>query len=110
MRRLHDLFNEGGQSPWLDNLDRRALTSGELAQWIADGIRGVTSNPTIFAKSMSSSDAYDAELGDLLRHGADIASATRHECMLHFDVLKIVDSTRRPVIRGPAGAGAGRRY
>ena len=75
MRRLHELYTLGGQSPWLDNLDRRALNSGELAQWIADGVRGVTSNPTIFAKSMSSSDAYDTELGDLMAHGADVAQA-----------------------------------
>ena len=75
MQRLHELFLRGGQSPWLDNLDRRALASGELRQWIADGIRGVTSNPTIFANAMSSSDAYDDSLGRLIRGGADVATA-----------------------------------
>jgi transaldolase len=73
--RLHALWAEFGQSAWLDNLDRRALTSGELDRWLGLGIRGITSNPTIFAKAMSSSDAYDAELRAAVAAGASVEQA-----------------------------------
>lgn len=66
MTKLHELHDQVGQSPWLDNLRRDALRSGELARWVDDGIRGVTSNPTIFQKSVSGSDEYDDQFRDLL--------------------------------------------
>jgi transaldolase len=65
MTRLHELFTEQGQSPWLDNLNRPSLRDGGLARLVTDGVRGVTSNPTIFERAMTSSDAYDAELSTL---------------------------------------------
>ena len=52
MGRLHDLFDQQGQSPWLDNLRRGWMTSGELQDWIDRGVRGLTSNPSVFAKAM----------------------------------------------------------
>ena len=70
--RLH----EYGQSPWYDNITRELLHSGGLARLVADdGIRGVTSNPTIFDKAMSGGDAYDEQLRDLVRSGTEIDSA-----------------------------------
>ena len=45
MTTLHRLYDHGGQSPWLDNLKRAALNSGELEHLVKAGIRGVTSNP-----------------------------------------------------------------
>ena len=75
MTRLHDLHAEQGQSPWLDNLRRDWLASGELAGWVERGVRGVTSNPTIFQKAMSSGDAYDADLARLVGSGASIVDA-----------------------------------
>ena len=48
MTKLNQLFEEQGQSPWIDNLKRAYLTSGELQRLVDEGIRGVTSNPTIF--------------------------------------------------------------
>ena len=66
-------LNEFGQSPWYDNITRELVRSGTLARMVADdGIRGVTSNPTIFDKAMSSGDAYDEQLADLVRGGASI--------------------------------------
>lgn len=57
--RLNDL----GQSPWYDNLARSLLHDGGLARLVADdGIKGVTSNPTIFEKAMAAGEGYDAEL------------------------------------------------
>jgi transaldolase len=59
MERLVRLFEEFGQSPWLDNLKRGYLTSGQLAELRDGGIRGLTSNPTIFQKAIADSADYD---------------------------------------------------
>ena len=75
MTRLHDLYQQVGQSPWMDNLRRAALETGELAQAVADGIRGVTSNPTIFQKSVSEGSRYDGALAQLLREGRSVEDA-----------------------------------
>lgn len=56
---LQRMFDEQGQSPWIDNLNRPSIRDGGLAKLVASGIRGVTSNPTIFQKAMTGSDAYD---------------------------------------------------
>lgn len=52
-----------GQSPWLDDLAREYFTTGALSRLIeVDGLRGVTSNPTIFDRAISSTTAYDVEV------------------------------------------------
>jgi transaldolase len=66
--KLHDLYDAHGQSPWIDNLSRPALRSGALARLVAGGIRGVTSNPTIFQKAMTGSADYDEQFRSLLAH------------------------------------------
>jgi transaldolase len=66
---------EYGQSPWYDNLTRQLLTGGGLAQLMdEDGIRGVTSNPTIFEKAMASGEGYDEQLAELARGGTPLDS------------------------------------
>lgn len=72
MSRLHDLYREQDQSPWLDDLKRSYLNDGTLAAMVDDGIRGVTSNPTIFAKAISGEATYDDEFAELVRHGSVI--------------------------------------
>jgi transaldolase len=62
---LHDLYYDQGQSPWLDNLRRGWLTGGELARWVEKGVRGITSNPTIFQKAIEGSAEYDDQLRGL---------------------------------------------
>lgn len=57
-----DKTYELGQSLWLDFISRQLLSSGELKKLIADGVRGLTSNPTIFEKAISSTDDYDREI------------------------------------------------
>jgi len=55
-----------GQSIWLDFIDRAIIGNGKLKSLIDDdGIRGVTSNPAIFEKAISSSDMYDADIAAL---------------------------------------------
>jgi transaldolase len=66
MTRLHDLYEIGGQSPWLDNLRRDWLEGGQLAELIALGVRGITSNPTIFANAISGQDTYDEQFKALM--------------------------------------------
>ena len=62
MNALQRLHAEQDQSPWIDFIDRDLLSSGKLEQLVADGIRGLTSNPTIFAKAVATGQ-YD----DLVR-------------------------------------------
>jgi transaldolase len=57
--RLTDLFTVTGQSPWLDNLKREYIVNGDFARVLASGIRGLTSNPTIFQKAIQGSALYD---------------------------------------------------
>ena len=64
--RLHDLFDQQGQSPWIDNLTRAGVRSGQLAELVRRGIRGVTSNPTIFQKAIAGSADYDEHFAELL--------------------------------------------
>ena len=67
MTSLFRLYEEQGQSPWLDNLTRPSLDDGTIGDLIARGVRGITANPTIIAKAIESSDAYDQHFLDLLK-------------------------------------------
>ena len=69
MDRLSHLYYEQGQSPWLDNLKRSYLTEGTIADLVRHGIRGLTSNPTIFQKAIQGSADYDDQFRDLVRAG-----------------------------------------
>lgn len=66
VKQIHDY----GQSIWLDFIDRNFIKTGELKKLIdEDGVRGVTSNPAIFEKAISGSDAYDEQIAELSRQG-----------------------------------------
>ncbi len=75
MTRLHDLHDQEGQSPWLDNLKRSWLLDGELARWVERGVRGVTSNPSIFQKAIEGSPEYDTQFGSLIAEGRPLEEA-----------------------------------
>jgi transaldolase len=75
MTKLHRLYEEQGQSPWLDNLTRPYLRDGTLARLVAGGVRGVTANPTIFARAIEGSDAYDEQFAALTSAGRSVAHA-----------------------------------
>ncbi len=80
MNRLQQL-HEAGVSIWLDTLSRELLDSGGFAELVADcAVTGATSNPTIFAKAITGSDAYD----DQLR--AAVASGVRDPQELFFEL------------------------
>ena len=75
MTRLQQLFTEQGQSPWLDNLRRGWITSGELENWVAQGVRGLTSNPSIFTNAILGSEDYDDEFSSAIGGGLGIEAA-----------------------------------
>ncbi|MBW1742305.1 MAG: transaldolase [Deltaproteobacteria bacterium] len=58
-----------GQSIWFDNISRSLIESGRLQELIALGVRGVTSNPTIFDNAISSSSDYDEKIRELHKGG-----------------------------------------
>lgn len=64
--RLQDLYTEHGQSAWLDNLRRDYISSGKLVEMRESGIRGLTSNPSIFQKAISGSSDYDEQFKELI--------------------------------------------
>lgn len=69
MNKLIELL-ENGQSYWLDNLTRGKITSGELKMRVEEqGLRGITSNPSIFNKAITSGTDYDAQITKLVKEG-----------------------------------------
>lgn len=87
MERLIRLYEEHGQSPWLDNLQRGYLTSGQLARLVEGGVRGLTSNPTIFQKAIQGSVDYDDQFGAL----AELGIVDRYWEMVLADIHGALD-------------------
>ena len=91
---LRDL-TEAGVSVWLDDISRDRLRTGNLRELI-DGfhVRGVTSNPTIFAKALGQGSAYDDQIADLKARGVSVEEASRmittYDIRWAADVLRSV--------------------
>ena len=82
-----------GVSVWLDDLRRERLTSGSLAALVRDKhVSGVTTNPTIFARSIAGGDAYSDQIRDLQVRQADPGQALRE--LTTFDVRWACDVLR----------------
>src|SRR5215813_3947068 len=63
-------LTELGQSIWIDYLDRTRLVSGQVRRYIEqDGLRGMTSNPTIFESAITGDRIYDAQIRELALRG-----------------------------------------
>ncbi|MEW5988421.1 MAG: transaldolase [Chloroflexota bacterium] len=89
MNRLVEL-KAYGQSFWYDNIRRRFLQDGTLLHLIEqDGLRGMTSNPSIFEKAIGESDDYDEQIGDLVAAGAD--TPTIYEALALADIQAACD-------------------
>ncbi|MCL5259487.1 MAG: hypothetical protein M1532_02480 [Nitrospirae bacterium] len=87
-----------GQSIWLDSISRDLMDSGKLDHLIrVVGIRGMTSNPTIFEKAINGSAAYDGEIAFLSRRGYNSQQILR--VLMVRDIQRACDffvrSTRR---------------
>ncbi|HXF22195.1 MAG TPA: transaldolase [Streptosporangiaceae bacterium] len=86
-------LTQAGVSIWLDDLSRLRLTGGSLADLAArDHVTGVTTNPTIFAKAITGSDAYRAQLSDLADRRIPVGEALR--ALTTFDVRWACDVLR----------------
>jgi transaldolase len=94
-------LSTAGVSIWLDDLSRDRLVSGSLADLAAhDHVVGVTTNPSIFAKSITGGDAYQAQLRDLATRGVSVPEALR--ALTTFDVRWACD-VLRPAYDASAG-------
>jgi transaldolase/glucose-6-phosphate isomerase len=83
-----------GQSVWLDYIRRTLITSGELQRLIdEDGLRGITSNPSIFEKAISGSTDY-ADLLQSLRSRTDLDAKARYEILAIRDIQDAADILR----------------
>ena len=84
-----------GQSPWYDNIQRGMLRSGELERMIReDGLKGVTSNPTIFEKAINGSKDYDEALAHLLEHNPKQSSRDLFFSLAIEDIQQAADLLR----------------
>jgi transaldolase/glucose-6-phosphate isomerase len=83
---------DAGQSIWLDNIRRSMFASGELRRLIDQGLRGMTSNPTIFEKAIGHGSDYDEQLRTLIGKGFD--PVTLFEQLAIQDIRSACDEFR----------------
>ncbi|MCP4688867.1 MAG: transaldolase, partial [Desulfobacterales bacterium] len=79
------------QSVWYDFIRRSLLTSGELKSLIDRGVRGVTSNPAIFAKAIAGSADYDEDIRRLLGENRDASVNDIYENLAVTDIRMAAD-------------------
>jgi transaldolase len=93
-----------GQSPWYDFITRDLVRSGELARLIhEDGLKGMTSNPTIFEKAVATSTLYDSDIQQLADRGRSPAEI--FEALAVADVQAACDVFRTVFEQDPNGDG-----
>ncbi len=100
MTKLHEL-SDLGQAIWLDYIRRSFITSGDLQALIDEGLRGVTSNPTIFEKAIAGSTDYDEDLHRLVEEGKTVEEI--YEALVLDDIRRAADLLR-PVYNQTGGA------
>lgn len=88
MTKLHELAAIG-QAVWYDYIRRSLMTSGDLQRLLDLGVRGMTSNPTIFEKAIAGSDDYDETLHELV-HAGKTASEI-YETLVLADIAHAAD-------------------
>ena len=91
MTRLQELARLG-QSIWLDYISRSLIISGELQSLIGEGLRGITSNPTIFEKAIAGSPDYDDDIRRLAAQGK--SDVEIYEALAVDDITKAADLLR----------------
>ena len=91
MSKILTLYSDYDQSTWLDYIDRNLLIHGGLKALVVQGVRGVTSNPTIFDKAISNSPDYDDAIRDLLQADHEIDESILYEWLTIQDVQMAAD-------------------
>ncbi len=91
--KLHTLADVG-QSVWLDYIQRSLITSGGLQTYVTKGLRGVTSNPSLFEKAIAESNEYDEQIHNLALQGKSAEEIyeelTVEDARMAADVLRPV--------------------
>ena len=100
MTKLHELA-EFGQAIWLDYIRRSFIEKGDLSDLVESGLRGVTSNPSIFEKAIAGSRDYDDALRDLSDEGKSPREI--YEVLAIADIQRAADDLR-PVYDDTDGA------
>ncbi len=90
-----------GQSPWLDYIRKDMLNNGELERQVAQGLRGVTSNPSIFENAIAKSDLYKDDIKQLARSLSSTLEI--YESLVKTDISRAADILR-PVYEQSEGA------
>ncbi len=88
MSKLHTLARTG-QAIWFDYIRRSLITSGEMQSLIEKGVRGVTSNPTIFEKAIAGSSDYDEDIQALVKKGTPVEGI--YESLALWDIARTAD-------------------
>jgi len=101
---LHDL-HALGQSVWLDFIRRSLIASGELQELMDQGVRGVTSNPSIFNKAIGGSEDYDEDLKAMLAEDPSVDPVTLYEGLALKDIAAAADVLRPLWDQSDAGDG-----
>jgi transaldolase len=83
-----------GQSIWLDFISRGLIASGQLKQLVEDGLSGMTSNPTIFQKSITKGTDYDDAIRAILRSTPDIDTKPLYDRLIVEDIQMAADVLR----------------
>ena len=96
-------LQKAGQSIWLDYIRRNLITCGELKRLVDAGLRGVTSNPTIFEKAIAGSTDYDEALRRTLNSNPNLDTAALYESLTIEDIQMAAD-VLRPVYDATGGA------
>ena len=95
MNPLQRLWPEYQQAVWLDFIERDLLTGGGLARLVEeDGVRGVTSNPSIFQQAIESGGVYDEAVGELLGRKPGIETLELYEALAIDDIRGAADILR----------------
>src|SRR5512143_212239 len=89
-----------GQAVWLDFISRSLIASGEMANLVASGVQGMTSNPAIFEKAIGGSSDYDAEMQRLAKAGKSADAI--YETLAIKDIQSAAD-VLAPVYRSTHG-------
>src|ERR1044071_5866539 len=90
LQELSDL----GQSVWLDFIQRSLIQSGDLLDYVEQGVSGITSNPTIFKKAISEGKEYDEQMESLAQEGR---SAPETYEQLILEDARLAADVLRPV-------------
>lgn len=96
------LYSEYGQSIWLDYIDRNLVSNGGLKSLVEDGVRGVTSNPTIFHKAITHGNDYDEAILDLIQADHEIDDETLYQWLAIQDIQMAADALQ-PVYESSKG-------